>query len=72
MKTVQHMLSALNAEQITDAAVAEECAFLGLSITQATVNRLRNGKHKSTNYQTYATIEALYKRVMRKAARKAA
>jgi IS30 family transposase len=66
MKTVQTMLSSLNEAGLTDAQVADHCG-----VSQATVNRLRHGVHAKTDYETYAAIEALYKRNQRKSKRAA-
>lgn len=58
------MLSAIRAKGMTDAEIGQK---LG-NTPQATVFRLRTGKHTSTNYERYAQIEALYKRTQRQRA----
>ena len=66
MAPIKNLLNDLNDAGVSDAKVAAYCVALGCKISQATINRLRSGVHKSTNYQTYSVIEKLYESEFRK------
>lgn len=53
--TIPEMLDALIAAGQTERAIAAR-----VGVSQATLNRLRNGVHRSTSYEVGRAIEALY------------
>lgn len=53
--TIQQLLTKLNESGMTDYEIGAE-----LNVSQSIINRIRNGKHKTTSYERGNAIRKLY------------
>ena len=51
MAELKDLIADLNRSGLNDGDIAEELGKSGTVTTQATINRLKNGVHKSTNFE---------------------
>jgi predicted transcriptional regulator len=53
--TIQQLLTKLNEAGMTDYEIGKE-----IDVSQSIINRIRNGKHKTTSYERGNAIRKLY------------
>jgi hypothetical protein len=65
---LKDIISDLNRSGLNDAAVARALAEAGVETTQATINRLKNGVHKSTKFELGLALLSLHRKRCKTAA----
>jgi hypothetical protein len=68
MASLRELLTELNDSGLNDAAIAREIVSSGIETTQATINRLKNGIHKTAKFELGHAILALHRQHCRKSA----
>jgi len=53
-------------QDIIDSGLSEAQIASEVGVEQPTINRLKNGEHKSTSYETGAALTRLHKKIKRK------
>lgn len=59
---LKELIAELNDSGLNDAAITRELAAAGVETTQATINRLKNGVHKSTKFELGSALQELHRR----------
>lgn len=62
MSELSKVIVDLNRSGLNDADIARELEQAGTKTTQATINRLKHGRHKNTNFTLGSALVALHRR----------